>query len=285
MPAELADAIIIQADHFRFRAGERRRSPAVQSRRMFWCRSGRGAVVVDGERFAIAAGTFLLMPWGHDVAYEAGPRSACEVGSIHLIPAHDRGVAPAFGDIPHEPGAWPVPGRSDRAIPGLEGARHRRTLAGHLDACRPLALLAEYVVCAFRVPDETGMRALARMLVRELATALTARPEARSPACRAAIARLGRPGPAPSLGELAGLMGLSPTGALRSFRRETGLTPRRWLMAHRIGRARELLLTTDRPVHEIGAEVGMAQPHYFSRLFRQITGLSPRQCRAGSRFV
>lgn len=278
--AAVPDAIIIQADHFHFSPAESRRSNAVQSRRLFWCRSGRGVVTVNGGRNAMAAGSFLFMPWGHDVRYEAARRSAFDVGSIHLIPSHARNQPPAFGEIPHVIGAWPLAGRTDAAIPGLAGVR-----SGDFAAHRPLGLLAEYVVATFRrVPDEAEQRALAVQVLVEVQAALGAQSPERSPPLAAAIARLERAGPPPSLGELAGIMQMSPSSAIRAFKRETGATPRRFLIESRIRRARDLLLGTDRPIHEIGETLGMPQ-HYFSRLFRQIAGVSPRQCRAERRFV
>lgn len=56
-------------------------------------------------------------------------------------------------------------------------------------------------------------------------------------------------------------------------------------MERRIQRARALLTGTDLPIQAVGAAVGMPQAHYFSRLFRALAGMSPRQCRERSRFV
>jgi AraC-like DNA-binding protein len=37
-----------------------------------------------------------------------------------------------------------------------------------------------------------------------------------------------------------------------------------------------LLKETDEPIAEIGARVGLTDPFYFSRLFRQLVGMPPR---------
>lgn len=42
----------------------------------------------------------------------------------------------------------------------------------------------------------------------------------------------------------------------RRFRAEVGVAPKRWLLAQRVGRARELLETTDLPVEEVAARAG-----------------------------
>lgn len=277
------DAIILQGDHFRFTPGEERGSASVQSRRLLWCRAGRGTVTVDGVRFALAPEDFLFMPWGHRVRYQADPRRGFAVGSIHLAPLHERGVDVRFYDIPQEAGAWPRPGRRDAPLPGLPAGG---TGAGSFAHHPPLGQLAEYVVATFaREPDETGQRALAHLLLAELATALAAQRAAPSPAMGKAIAALDRAGDRLPLAELAAALGTSPSSAIRLFKRETGLTPRRFQMERRIQRARALLTGTDLPIQAVGAAVGMPQAHYFSRLFRALAGMSPRQCRERSRFV
>lgn len=44
----------------------------------------------------------------------------------------------------------------------------------------------------------------------------------------------------------------------RRFRAEVGVAPKRWLLAQRVGRARELLETTDLPVEVVAARAGFA---------------------------
>jgi len=51
-------------------------------------------------------------------------------------------------------------------------------------------------------------------------------------------------------------------------------------MAHRMKRAKELLLDTDMPVRHVGFSVGYNDPLAFSKVFKQETGLSPSEFRA-----
>ena len=76
---------------------------------------------------------------------------------------------------------------------------------------------------------------------------------------------------------------LSPTQFARTFRAVTGKTPHGYLLELRIGRARELLETTDLAVIEIGLRCGFEQPSHFATMFRQIVGLSPRAWRIARR--
>lgn len=278
--ATIPDAIIIQADHFHFHPGERRRSAAVQSRRFFWCRSGSLRVTVNGEGHSLTPGLFIIMSWGHHVVYESARGSACEVGSVHLIPSHSRAVVPTFNEIPHDAGIWPIVGRSDVVIPGLNGI-----VSGDASIHRPLLLLAEYLVSTFRRdPDEGEQRALALQFVFEVLATLTAKQREPSVQLAAAIACLERPGPLPCLNELANAMKVSPSSAIRIFKRELGLTPRRFVIESRMRQAQHLLLGSSLPIGAISESLDM-EPHYFSRLFRQVTGVSPRQYRARSAFI
>ena len=61
----------------------------------------------------------------------------------------------------------------------------------------------------------------------------------------------------------------------RAFRDRTGRTPRQFQEFCRIERATHLL-ESGMSVAAAGAEVGFADPYYFSRCFKRVQGLSPR---------
>ena len=66
------------------------------------------------------------------------------------------------------------------------------------------------------------------------------------------------------------------------FRSALGSTPMAYLCQHRLRHAQELLRHTNLPIKAICAQTGIEDPSYFSRLFRQRLGISPRQYRAES---
>lgn len=69
----------------------------------------------------------------------------------------------------------------------------------------------------------------------------------------------------------------------RIFRRETEETPHEYLSRLRIAHARQLLAHDHSgSIGRIGVLCGFEDPYYFSRLFRQHTGLSPSQWRQGA---
>lgn len=63
------------------------------------------------------------------------------------------------------------------------------------------------------------------------------------------------------------------------FRAVTGLAPGAYLAALRVRCAKEMLADTPLSVAEIAAQCGYPDPLYFSRQFKQATGMSPTQWR------
>jgi transcriptional regulator GlxA family with amidase domain len=78
-----------------------------------------------------------------------------------------------------------------------------------------------------------------------------------------------------SLCHLAEFARLSPATVGRLFRRHLGTTPVTWIMRVKIERARLLLRTRRLSVAEVARAVGFADPYYFSKCFRKVTGQSP----------
>ncbi len=82
-----------------------------------------------------------------------------------------------------------------------------------------------------------------------------------------------------SIAELASSVFLSE-GRLRVlFRKKCGMSPQNYLTILRINTAKQLLEQSDITVAEVARSVGIADPLYFSRIFREKTGMSPSQYR------
>jgi AraC-like DNA-binding protein len=75
--------------------------------------------------------------------------------------------------------------------------------------------------------------------------------------------------------ELAALVRMSPSHFTRSFNRSVGLTPHRYVIQCRVGKARELLTTTDLPLTEIALNIGFSDQSHFSRRFQEFVGMPP----------
>lgn len=75
--------------------------------------------------------------------------------------------------------------------------------------------------------------------------------------------------------ELAASVSLSPSRFAYLFRRDTGVSPARYLHTLRMERARLLLERTFLTVKEVMAYVGVNDPSHFSRDFRRYHGMPP----------
>ena len=77
--------------------------------------------------------------------------------------------------------------------------------------------------------------------------------------------------------QLADHFSVSHSSLYRKFIKRYQMSPKRFLLEYRIDRACILLATTDHSVQEVSNSVGFDDPFYFSRVFKEIRGVSPRR--------
>ena len=70
---------------------------------------------------------------------------------------------------------------------------------------------------------------------------------------------------------------LSHTGLIYKFRHELGTTPSQYLILLRIEEAKRLMRESDLSLTQIAEQVGFTSLHYFSRMFKKVTGMAPSQ--------
>jgi AraC-like DNA-binding protein len=75
--------------------------------------------------------------------------------------------------------------------------------------------------------------------------------------------------------EIARACNLSTSHFTVLFKKFTGYPPLDYFLRLKMQRAAEMLDTTNRPLKEIAADIGLSDPLYFSRVFHRIYGLSP----------
>ncbi|GGP18120.1 AraC family transcriptional regulator [Silvimonas iriomotensis] len=78
-----------------------------------------------------------------------------------------------------------------------------------------------------------------------------------------------------SLKMLAAASGLSVSYFIRAFKASTGEPPHRWMLRHRVERAKDLLSGTEATLAEIAISCGFADQSHFSRVFKTFVGVSP----------
>lgn len=82
-----------------------------------------------------------------------------------------------------------------------------------------------------------------------------------------------------TLEELADMSGVTKQHFCRVFKEQMRMRPMEYLARRRMGVARNLLLTTDQSVSEIGRSVGYDNPTYFGMVFKKYEGITPMDCR------
>lgn len=78
---------------------------------------------------------------------------------------------------------------------------------------------------------------------------------------------------------IAAKLGYTPEALTRLFKKEYGTTPLTYLKHLRIQKASELVLEGQLPLKQIATSCGFSSHNYFSRSFKQITGLTPDEFR------
>ncbi|MBW4084758.1 response regulator [Paenibacillus sp. S150] len=84
-----------------------------------------------------------------------------------------------------------------------------------------------------------------------------------------------------SIARIAEEVFLTPNYISLIFKKETGETLTDYITKIRIGKAKELLHTTDLKIMEISERVGYENPHYFSTVFKKNVGVHPLKYRSG----
>lgn len=147
-------------------------------------------------------------------------------------------------------------------------------------------LLAEYE--HQEQPDRFYVESLAQTLVAHLITKYTAAAPRWSPNGpgpgdrRVRLVRdylLDHLADKPTLGGAAAAAGLSPAHVAALFRAAMGVSPHRYLMQQRVGKARELLLHTPMSIAEVAARTGFADQSHLTRVMRQLVGVTPAALR------
>ena len=86
-----------------------------------------------------------------------------------------------------------------------------------------------------------------------------------------------------SLDRVARKVNISPNYFSAMFSQEVGQTFVEYLTNKRIGEAKRMLRQTDKRSSEIAFAVGYKDPHYFSFVFKKVSGCTPSEYRRGDR--
>lgn len=221
------------------------------------CVAGRGTVTIDRETHTLTPSTSIAITAGAPHSYEASAEDPWSIWWMHVR-----------GTDSHE--------LAEQTL----GRRGPVTRLRSLD--RVVALFDELVASMERRLSPAQLL-LASGIAWNLLTRLAA--DSVLPGEGSALERAmryleARVEGSIQVGELAALVGLSPSHLSALFREATGGGPAAFHTSLRMARARTLLDTSTLSVREIAAAVGYTDPLYFSRHFRRLHGQNPTQYRA-----
>ncbi|OAH50213.1 AraC family transcriptional regulator [Microbacterium oleivorans] len=217
------------------------------------CVAGSGWVETDGQRMRVGTATAIVLPGGIPHSYGADRDDPWTIWWCHV-----RGTD--VGELLEAAGVTP-----ERVTLSLRGVE------------RVTALLDEISTSLARDTTPARLIAASGMAWRLFTQLAVDRllPEHGTPLERALRYLEERVDGNVHVGELAAMVGVSPSHLAALFRDATGGGVIAHHLALKMARARHLLDTTDLPVAEVGRRVGVDDPFYFSRRFRLTHGVAP----------
>ena len=262
----ITDLFLTDIGHFPTSAGHWVDRPeGCDTNIMIFCTAGAGWVSLSGKRkIPVRHGGLFFIPAGRPHRYGASEETPWQIRWVHFSGSKSsdylaRLGGELFGEV--------LPEETDEIISAFEQAQEVLS-EGYTDSgllllsanlSRLLALAIQSKQAHGQKSRLTGLRILNSMQwIREhLADPL-------------------------SLPEIARRAGISVPHFCALFKKQTGLSPMRYLMHARMTRACALLDSTDKPVAKISQEVGFLDAFHFTKTFRAVVGSSPRAYRLAS---
>jgi AraC family transcriptional regulator of arabinose operon len=224
---------------------------------LIYCSTGRGWLHVDGNRIDVSGGDLVLLKKGCAHAYAAADDDPWTLHWVHFDGER------AADYCRHADGTPLAVTSAVGTSPGLIADFDALLAARHAGYRLPPFLLAA-----------NRLKQLLVLLAQEPG----ARPDPLLERSESVMrAHLDRP---LGLETLATAVGLSKYHYAKRFKALTGTSPIQRFIHLKIERACRLLDLTDAPIAAIAAELGYEDGLYFSRVFRNVVGTSPRGYRA-----
>lgn len=223
------------------------------------CTKGRGWAVIDGVEHSVHPGQVLVVPPGQPHSYGADLDDPWTAWWLHIAGRDLHELLSTVGMT----AAQPVRTASDfyRVVGLVEEVVQRVGADATWDNLVAASGAAWHLLAVLSADRQvSGTRGSAVDSAREyLRTHLAERV---------------------SISDLAQMASVSPSHFAALFRDQVGVPVLQYQTQLRMARARELLDTTTLDIAAIALDTGYPDAYYFSRLFRKVHGVPPRQYRA-----
>ncbi|WP_256208434.1 AraC family transcriptional regulator [Paenibacillus sp. CF384] len=228
-----------------------------------YCIDGQGNVQLNGgEPLDIGPGSLIVIPAGMPHRYWASEQEPWSIYWFHLKGEHAQELTRLYG---LECKAVPLP----RSIVSEFVSNIEQSLAIISD--RPYSIHSHVYV-------SQTMRWVLSVIGQELMN--VSQDHKRDQYLEKAMRYMNEHvGTAVRLPELARYAGISTQHLIHLFNKETGFSPIDYFLRMKMQHAASMLDLTDLTVREIAVSVGLADPYYFSRLFKKLMGYSPTEYR------
>ena len=228
--------------------------------RLYWITAGRGIVRHHGRDFDLRPGGLYLIPAGTLFSYACTRR--LHQHWVHFTAMLPGGL-PLFEHLPIEYEVRPDDAPSvGRMVGRLEALAEQDGLAADFEKTGILFQM----LAAFLAPAQAEMMSRRRNALLRFRTALQHVED-----------HLAEP---LQVGDMARVSHLERTYFSRTFHHHMGIGPADYIARRRIERAKQQLWTTEAPLRAIAESLGFADAFHFSKSFKRITGMSPRDFRA-----
>lgn len=227
---------------------------------------GRGTVRMNGATTPLRAG--VLFHYDHSTRLEirTDPAEPMAKYFLCLTGARARGRVAETGVRPNTATQLAMFTEVQRLLEDLirEGRHHRATAGRLCSALAEVLLLKVEELAGLSGPrgssgEETFLRC--KGVIEEQA------------------ARLG------TLGDITRAVGVEASHLCRLFRRFQGLSPYQYLLHRKMALAAEALLDPAALVKEAAGHVGFGDPYHFSRCFKKVHGVAPKEFQRSLRHV
>lgn len=235
------------------------RSHGLDESILIFCAKGKGWAEIDGRRFTVAAGEILFIPANKPHAYGADHN---DPWSYHWANFAGTAVASYASLLPAHQYVLAILSADAKEIARMFRESYRLASTGLTE--RTLLLVSHilrHVLGLLFFQTGRSLGGGSRAIVHDLTKSIEF--------MRANVAR------SLTLQELSRHARLSPTRYSALFREQTGSSPVEHHIRLRMQAACHYLDTTALSVKEVAAELGYADPYYFSRIFQKFIGCSP----------
>ncbi|WP_295124862.1 AraC family transcriptional regulator [uncultured Chitinophaga sp.] len=237
----------------------RERTAGADQHILIYCHEGEGTMTLQKQSFSISAGDFFIIPAKTRHQYHANADNPWTIYWMHFKgESSAEWVHQLVTHLKGYKGFVPDSGKTTSLFSEMYAQLERGYSMDHLMHCN---MCAWHYLASFLYEDKT-------------------KPAGNNDATDAAIDYMQRHVDQNlSLENIAQQVNFSPSHFSLLFRKKTGFSPIEYYNHLKMQRACQYLLFTDRRIKEIALAVGLADQHYFSRIFKKTMGVSPQDYR------